>query len=60
MAKNREQHYKEKGERDRKYTPPRGLLENLLTFSSSGMKKNRKDNDAYDKGWRNKNRNNKK
>ena len=48
--------YHNKGQRDgarNKYKPPHGLLDDLLTWSESGMKKMNKDNGEYRKGWNN-------
>lgn len=33
------------------YKPPHGFLDDLLTWSKSGMEKNAEENEAYDRGW---------
>ena len=47
--------YHNKGQEDRaagKYDPPHGLVEDLLTWSSSGCQKIAEENGAYNSGWR--------
>src|SRR5437868_5044187 len=34
-----------------KYDPPHGILDDLLTWSSEGMERNRRENEAYDNAW---------
>lgn len=33
------------------YEPPHGVVEDLFTWSESGMKEIKEENIAYDKGW---------
>jgi hypothetical protein len=35
------------------YKPPHGLLDELLTWSSDGMKRNARENKEYDEGYKN-------
>ncbi|PTX59559.1 hypothetical protein C8N46_109148 [Kordia periserrulae] len=56
MGKNSKEYYHDKGEKDRaegRYKPPHDILDDFLTWSDSGMKKINEDNEAYNKGWRN-------
>lgn len=56
MSKKRDEYYHDKGEQDRskgEHNPPHGIIDDLTTWSDSGMKRNREDNEAYRKGWEN-------
>lgn len=62
MSKNKNYEPGEKDGAQNKYNKPHGTISDLLTWDRSGMEQNRKDNEAYDKGWKNgyKNRSSKK
>jgi len=50
MSKSKEEYYHDKGEQDRSkgdYKPPHGIVDDLTTWSDSGMKKNTEENEAY-------------
>jgi len=56
MSKDRKEYYHDKGEQDSskgKYDAPHGIIDDLTTWSGSGMKINQEDNEAYNTGWRN-------
>lgn len=53
-------YYHDKGEQDRakgsgNYNPPHGIIDDLTTWTDSGMEKNREENEAYKSGWKNTN-----
>jgi hypothetical protein len=55
---NNKDYYHDKGEQDRakgpgNYNPPHGIIDDLSTWTDSGMKKNREENQAYRQGWTN-------
>jgi hypothetical protein len=54
MSNNKE-HYHNKGEQDKAedkgYNPPHGIIDELTTWSDSGMEKNREENDSYKEGY---------
>jgi hypothetical protein len=56
MSNNKE-HYHNKGEQDKAedkgYNPPHGIIDELTTWSDSGMEKTIKENKAYREGWLN-------
>lgn len=48
------EYYHNKGQQDavdRDYDPPHGQIDDLLTWSDSGMEKMRIENQAYDRGY---------
>lgn len=51
----KDEYWRYKGEQDRVhnrgYHQPHGWLSNLLTWSVSGMRKIREDNESYHRGW---------
>ncbi len=52
----RKDYYHNKGQQDYsegRYEPPHGLLDDLLTWGSSGMQSNLEENRAYDDGYSN-------
>lgn len=54
MSKNPKQSYHDQGQRDaegRNYKPPHGVVDDLTTWTESGMKKNSEENRAYDRGY---------
>lgn len=54
MGKDPKQHYHDKGQRDaadRDYEPPHGVVDDLTTWSESGMRRNSEENRAYDQGY---------
>ena len=57
MSSTHKEHYHNKGEQDRAeekgYNPPHGVIDDLTTWSSTGMEKNREENQAYRQGWEN-------
>ncbi len=56
MSSNSKKDYHNKGQEDAKkgrYETPHGVLDDLTTWSESGMKKNNEDNTAYKKGYSN-------
>ena len=56
MAKDRKEHYHDKGEQDRSkedYKSPHGIIDDLTTWSDDGMKRIRENNQAYKIGWKN-------
>jgi hypothetical protein len=57
MSSTHKEHYHNKGEQDRAeekgYNPPHGVIDDLTTWSSTDMEKNREENQAYRQGWEN-------
>jgi hypothetical protein len=54
--KERHESYHDKGQKDGsegKYEPPHGIIDDLTTWSSEGMERNRDDNEAYNVGYHN-------
>lgn len=48
------EYYHNKGEQDAEdedYDPPHGILDDLMTWSESGMETMREENEAYDRGY---------
>lgn len=42
-----------KGQSDKKYDPPVGVVRQAVTFNKQEMKENTERNKDYDKGWAN-------
>ncbi len=57
MSNDRLQDLHNQGEQDAAsrsgYDTPHGFLDEATTFTSSGMEKNRTENEAYNKGFKN-------
>jgi len=56
MSSDSKKHYHNKGQEDAKkgrYETPHGVMDDLTTWSESGMNKNIEDNTAYKKGYAN-------
>jgi hypothetical protein len=63
MKKNNEEYYHDKGEQDRSkkeednkvghFKLPHGIIDDLTTWSRDKMEQNRRENEAYKKGWGN-------
>ena len=53
--KKNEEYWRNRGEQDRiqnrKYRKPHGFFSALITWSMSGLRKEREDNLSYDHGW---------
>ena len=50
------ENYHNKGEQDAsrgEYKPPHGIIDDLTTWSDTGMKKIADENTSYNTGWRN-------
>ena len=56
MSDNKE-YYHDKAEKDvaeeKGYNPPHGIVDSLTTWSRSEMERHGEENEAYDKGWDN-------
>lgn len=63
MPKSREEELHNKGAQDRSeyekdgkskhYEPPHGLLDQFTTWDKENMERHARENEAYDKGWKN-------